>query len=79
MHIVCVCVCEYNKKQYEYLVSYSIKKSTQTITKGYLHNSGIRIRILINYNFWGRNIFRVAVASILTPPKESIKPEIQLS
>lgn len=35
--------------------SYSIKKSSKAIAKGYFHYCGIRIGVLVNYNFGGWN------------------------
>uniref|UniRef100_A0A7C9E8I2 Uncharacterized protein n=1 Tax=Opuntia streptacantha TaxID=393608 RepID=A0A7C9E8I2_OPUST len=44
---------------------HSIKKSPQAVAEGDLYHSCLWVRIKINYNFWSRNIFCVAVASIL--------------
>lgn len=46
-------------------MAYSVKKSPQAITKGYLHHSCICIRILINYNYWSWNSISLILISTL--------------
>jgi hypothetical protein len=45
--------------------TYSIKKIPKTVTQGYFHNSCIRVRVLIYYNFRCRNCISVARAPVL--------------